>query len=722
MRLLRLIILSFLVEAGVAAQAQNIVPQPQKIEKRNGAFNILTTTKITHYPSLRSQAERLAEYVPLDVREYNGSEEGNIVLAENEKMPSEAYRLNVGEKGIVIEGGSAAGVHNGVETLLQLLPSSVYAHKLPFPVAVGNCLVEDKPSFCYRGFMLDVCRTWMEVDEVKRFIENLAHHKINKLHIHLSDDEGWRIEIKSHPDLTQVGGFRGVGSPVAARYGKWDESYGGYFTQEQIRDIVEYAAVRNIEIIPEIDLPGHSHNLARVRPEVLCNYKPGLKSSDGYDTRNVLCASKESNYALLDDIFREMAEIFPSKWIHIGGDEVSMTQWNKCPDCKALMAAKAMDGKALQAYFMNRVADIIAKYDKSPCVWNEAIDAGTLTKEAMVYGWESVAECRNATAEGYATVVMPGAYFYFDMRQTSREPGHDWAAIFDAKKPLSFDLEAQGFTSAELKNVVGIQASFFSEAYILHRDDEYDYIYYQTYPRICALSEVAWCGKGGEWQGFYSKMVESHYSRMCAMGIDFRLFPPTVTYADGVLKASTDDCSHVYYNIVGDPKEYKYNAPITTDKPQRYAFYTRMDGARSPEAAVKGRWRMLQPVVKITSSIDESERFPFSNAEGYGRIARTSRVGKVDDWLLYTFEKPVTCRRMEISTGNLQLPRYIFNAGYMEVSEDGTTFRRVCDLKNGGGVIDNPSKPIKAVRIVCTENGNGADFVTVQAPKVYPKL
>ena len=722
MRLLRLIILPFVVMGWWALQAQNIVPQPQKIEKRNGAFNILTTTKITHYPSLRSQAERLAGFLPLEVREYNATENGNIVLCENKNLAPETYRVKVGEEGIVIEGGSAAGVHNGVETLLQLLPSSVYSHELPFPVAVGYCDVEDAPHFAYRGFMLDVCRTWMEVDEVKKFIENLAHHKINKLHLHLSDDEGWRIEIKSHPDLTQVGGVRGVGSPVAARYGKWSESYGGFFTQEQMRDIVQYAAVRNIEIIPEIDLPGHSHNMARVRPEVLCDYTPGLKASDGYDTRNVMCASKESNYVLLEDIFRELSEIFPSQWIHIGGDEVSMSQWNKCPNCKALMAAKAMDGKALQAHFMNRVADIIRKYNKKPCVWNEAIDAGTLTKEAMVYGWESVEECRKATAEGYHTVVMPGAYFYFDMRQTPREPGHDWAAIFDAKKPLSFDFKKQGFTPQELQNVVGVQASFFSEAYISHRDDENDYIYYQTYPRICALSELAWRGEGGEWNEFYSKLTESHYSRMTAMGIDFRLFPPAVSYADGVLKAVTDDCSHIYYNVVGDDKEYRYTTPIATDKPQRYAFYTRLGGARSPEAAVKGRWRMLQPAVKITSSIDESERFPFSNAEGYGRIARTARVGKENDWLLYTFEQPVACRRMEIFTGNLQLPRYIFNAGYMEVSEDGTTFKRVCDLRNGGGVIDNPSKPIKAVRIVCTESGNGADFVTVQAPKVYPKL
>jgi hexosaminidase len=209
---------------------------------------------------------------------------------------------------------------------------------------------------------------------------------------------------------------------------------------------------------------------------------------------------------------------------------------------------------------------------------------------------------------------------------------------------------------------------------------------------------------------------------MLAMGIDFRLFPAKVEYKDGVLKATTDDKSHIYYTIVGEQGEKPYTSPIATDKPQLYAFHTRMGGAHSPQAAVKSRWRMLQPKVVITSSIEASERFPFSNAEGYGRIARTSRVGKVGDWILYTFDEAVRCRRMEVRTGNLQLPRFIFNAGYMEVSYDGERFERVCELKNGGGAIDNPRKPIKAVRIVCQEQGNGADFVTVQAPMVFPVL
>ena len=721
MRLFAILLAAVVAFSALPAEAGNIIPAPREYEKRGGVFTILTTTKITHYPELRSSAEYLAEFLPLEIREYNGAERGDIVIRTNKNLSAEEYLLDVSADMILLEGGTAAGVHNAIETLLQLLPAAVYAGDMSLPVMVGGCRVEDAPSFEYRGFMLDVCRTWMDVEQVKKFISNLSHHKINKLHIHLSDDEGWRVEIKSHPELAEVGGFRGVDSPVAARYGRWDEHYGGYFTHEDIRELVAYAAKRNIEIIPEIDLPGHSHNLARVKPEILCNYTPGLKASDGYDTRSVMCASKEANYALLDDVFRELAELFPSSYIHIGGDEVNTAQWMRCPDCKALMAREGLkDGEALQAYFMNRVSKIVEKYGKNPCVWNEAAATGELTKKALVYGWKDVKACQDATSKGYKTVVMPGAYFYFDMRQTAREEGHDWAAIFDAKKPLSFGFSE--FTAEQMKNVVGLQAAFFSEAYISRLHYDYDFIYYQTYPRICALSEVAWRGEAGEWNEFYARLTNGHYSRMVAMGIDFRMFPPKVAYNEGVLTATTDDHSHIYYNIVGEQGEHRYTAPIKTDKPQRYAFYSRMAGARSPEAAVKGRWRMLQPKVKITSSIDESERFPYTNAEGYGRIARTSRVGREGDWILYTFEEPVKCRRMEVRTGNLQLPRFIFNAGYMEVSYDGKSFTRVCDLNCGGGAIDNPSKPIKAVRVVCTESGNGADFVTVQAPMVFPIL
>lgn len=710
----------------MAAAAENIVPAPRDYEKRNGVFTILTTTKITHYPELRSLAKYLAEYLPLSVREYNGEAGGDIVLRLNKNLADEEYRLSVSEQGIVVEGGAYGGAFNGVETLLQLLPAKVYSGDMPLPAMVGCCVVADAPRFAYRGFMLDVSRTWMTAGEVKRFISVLAHHKINKLHLHLSDDEGWRVEILSHPELAEVGGFRGGGSPVAAIYGKWGERYGGYYTQQELRDIVGYAAQRNMEIIPEIDLPGHSRDMARVMPEVLCDYAPSLSLSNGYDTRNVLCAAKESNYALLKDILGEVASIFPSPYLHIGGDEVDFSQWMSCPDCKALMQAEGLTGgEELQAYFMGRVAAIIEGLGKVPCVWNEAVAGGRFTRASQVYGWESIAAARKAAADGYPTVVMPGQYFYFDMRQSRREDGHIWAAIFDARQCYSFDFEEQGFTADEMRNVLGVEASFFSELYLSHRDMEPDYLYYMTYPRICSLSEVGWCDGSRSWDDFYGRLTAGHYSRLAAMGVGFRLFPPKVAYADGVLTASTDDRSRLYYTVIGEDEgtEHEYTGPIATDKPQLYAFRSRFGGAVSPEAGVEARFRMSQPKVAVTSSIPPSTKYPYTNAASYdGRIAYTGRTCMAGDWILFTFEEPVRCRRMEIRTGYVQLPRNIFEQGYMEVSEDGETFRRVCDLENGIGVVDNPRHAIKAVRVVSTKDGNGAAFVTLQSPWVYPVL
>lgn len=720
----KILLLSMFMIWSIAAQAhiRDIIPTPRSTKLRSGAFTILTTTQITHYSSLRPSALYLAEYLPLLVRDYNADAQGNIVLREDKNLAPEEYVLDISERGITIDGGSAAGVHNGIESLLQLLPARIYTKRAALPIRVEAYHIKDKPQYPYRGFMLDVARTFMSVEEVKRFIENLAHHKINKLHLHLSDDEAWRIEILSHPELAKVGGFRGGGSVVAARYGHSDQRYGGYYTQVEMREIVEFAARRNIEIIPEIDLPGHSHALARVMPDVLCGYEPDTKASLGYDTRDALCVSREENYALLEDIFRELADIFPSPYIHIGGDEVIASQWRRCPDCGALMRRLGKhDAGELQEYFTQRLSKILAVHGKRVAAWNEAAESEVLPTDALVYGWESVEECRKVAAKGFQTVVMPGQWFYFDMKQSPSEAGHDWAAIFDVRKPLSFDLAEQGFTAEELENVVGFEASFFSEIYLSQREQEFDYIYYMTYPRICALSELAWSGRG-EWSSFSHRLRAYHYPRLAAMGINFRLSPPEVKYEEGVLSARSDELAAIYYNEVGDEREYRYIGPIKTSTPERYAFRVRQGEAFSPEAGVKGRFRMLQPKVAITSSIAASERYPYSGAEGYGRIARTSRAAKEGDWILYTFAEPVECRRVEIATGNKQLPRYIFNAGYIEVSYDGEQFERVGELCDGVGVVEQPEARVKAVRVVCTERGNGARFVTVQAPRVYPVL
>lgn len=462
--------------------------------------------------------------------------------------------------------------------------------------------------------------------------------------------------------------------------------------------------------------------MATMHPEILCAYTPKCASSFGYDTRSAFCASREENYELLADILGEVCYLFPSAYIHIGGDEVDMSQWKRCPNCQALMRDNGMTNTSeLQQYFMSRLSDILAKHGNKPAVWNEAIEGGKLASNTLVYGWESVEKCRKS-ALNYKTVVMPGQYFYFDMKQSSREPGHDWAAIFDWSKVYSFDLAEQGFTAAERANVLGFEGSFFSEAYASRNPENPDYLHYQTFPRMVALAEIAW-SEGGERDNdaFYRRMVV-HYDRLDAMGVAYRLMPPMVSYKNGVLEAFTDDGGELYYRVDRSDVETLYDGAIKTNKPAEYSFVSRRGRAHSPEAAVAAHFKTITPAFNITSSMHDREKFSFDKAEAYGRLARTARAGDVGDWVLFTFDVPVECRSMKVATGNFQLPRYTFENGYVEVSYDGVNFERVGELDCGMFYIEYPARPIKAVRIVCTSQGNGAEWVSIQPPTIWPKL
>ena len=700
-----------------------IIPTPQNVVTLGGSCFVNATADITYATSsLRRAAEYLASYIPLSCAEGEG---GVIHIACDPALIGEEYFLAINSQGIRITGGEYGGVINGITTLLQLLPESVYAKALSFPFELPLCEIGDAPRYDYRGFMLDICRTWMPKEAVMEYIDVLAHHKINTLRLHLTDDEAWRIEIESHPELAKEGGFRGGDAKIWPRYGKWNERWGGYYTKADMREIIEYAAVRNIEVIPEIDLPGHSLCIATLHPEILCDYQPDTSRAFGYDTRSAFCAAKEDNYLLLEDILREVCELFPSRYIHIGGDEVDMSQWRRCPDCSALMREQGMISTAeLQQYFMSRVAEILARYDKLPAVWNEAIEGGKLSAETRVYGWEGIKECRASAAEGYSTVVMPGEYFYFDMKQSARETGHDWAAIFDWTKVYGFTPQSVGFTTTEEQNILGLEVSFFSELYASNNPETLDFLHYQTFPRMVAFAEIAWVSsdnRNGE--EFYKRMV-AHYDRLDAMGVAYRLMPPRVEYKDGVLSVSTDDGSKVYYIIDNDGviSEEEYSEPIITSTPARYSFVARRGEAMSPKVAVAAHFATITPKFDITSSMGDSDRFSFDKAEGYGRLARTSRAADVGDWVMFTFETPVKCRRMVVATGNFQLPRYIFENGYVEVSYDGEIFERVGNLDCGKYAIEYPERPIKAVRMVCTSQGNGAEWVSIQPPTIYPML
>lgn len=708
-----------MAHAALQAREPNIIPTPVSVVYNDGGYTLGTRSTIG------TQCEELlplVDYASQEMGIGKTRNNANISIFIDESLSCEEYRLKVTEGGVSIYGGGYGGAFNGIITLMQLMPAEVYEEGITSSFTIPCCEIVDAPRFEHRGFMLDVCRTWIDKEAVMEFIDLLAYHKINSLRLHLTDDEAWRIEIKSHPELAEVGGYRGGDSPIWPRYGKWNERWGGYYTQENLREIIAYAAVRNIEIVPEIDLPGHSLCMATIHPEILCDYIPSTTASFGYDGRSAFCASREENYEFLAEILGEVCALFPSEYIHIGGDEVDMSQWRRCPTCRALMAENGMSTTAeLQQYFMSRLITMLESYGKKPAVWNEAIEGGTLDANTLVYGWEGVNECREA-ARSYRTVVMPGQYFYFDMKQSPREPGHDWAAIFDWSKVYGFTPSALGFTNEETANIVGVEGSFFSEAYVSRNPERADYLHYQTFPRIVALAEVAWKGDDSrDEEAFYKRLV-MHYDRLDAMGVAYRVMPPKVEYIDGVLTATTDDGSDIFYRREPMTVEMLYTTPIYTDAPSHYSFVARRGTASSTEAAVDGHFKTITPAFDITSSMNDRERYAFDKAEGYGRLARTTRAADVGDWVMFTFDKPVECRRMKVATGNFQLPRFIFENGYVELSYDGATFERVGELECGMYYIEHPAHPIKAVRITCTSQGNGAEWVSIQPPTIWPKL
>ena len=716
---MKLKLLLAMLLASQALHAETLIPQPAEQRYEHGKFVINSRTTLVYSPELRDAAIYLLDYLPLKRLSPNASSNNFLRLATDPSLAPEEYRLTVNSDGIVVQGGGYGGVFNGIQTLLQLLPDGIYAKNRRLPAEVVHCEISDKPRFDYRGLLLDVARTWIPAERLKRYIDLMAYHKINKLHLHLADDEGWRIEIKSHPELAQKGGFRGGDSPVHPRYAKFDEKWGGYYTRSQMRGIVAYAMARNIEIIPEIDMPGHSRALAAIHPEILCGYTPDTSATNGLDLRNVWCAARESNYELIDDIIRELSEIFPSKYIHIGGDEVDVSQWESCPDCRRLKREKGLQsGAQLENLFISRVSEILSRYGKRPAVWNEAVKGGLLRRSTRVYGWQSMKHCLEAADKGYPTIVMPGEYLYFDMKQSPSEAGHTWAAIFDAKKVLSLDLRKSGFDKRLMERVEGIEATFFSEIYIAHNPESNDYLDYMLFPRLCAASEVAWCGERKRgWDEFYEALKGSHYGRMNSMGIAFRLSTPKVTYADGTLSASVDDGSEIYVTDIRSGKSSRYIKPITTDEPENYIFASRYGKARSRDVAGRERKR-LKPEVSVTSSMPFSAKNPASNAESYsGRIARTTRAAHAGDWILYTFAEPVGCGTIEVGTGHLHLRRCLFLKGRMEISYDGKAFTESVPLHEGSARFA-PKKPVLAVRIVAEGNSDAENNVVVQAPKI----
>ncbi len=477
-----------------------VVPLPQSIVEQKGKpFELSKLSSIRYIggEDMRRNAAFLAGYVLQATGMAAAVEEGKavknvIALRIDPKISSrEGYRITVTEKGITIDGGGAQGVFYGIQTLRKALPAGEGSD-----VAFPAVLVEDAPRFAYRGMHLDVSRHFFGEDFVKRYIDMLALHHINIFHFHISDDQGWRVEIKKYPRLTEVGAWR-QRTVIGRNMGIYEwKRYGGYFTQEQIRGIVEYARQRYITVIPEIDMPGHMEAALASYPELGCTGGPYEVEPNWGVFDDILCAGRERTFEFVEGVLDEIMQLFPSEYIHIGGDEAPRTRWKVCADCQRRISQEGLQGEGkrsaedrLQGYFMKRVERYLNSKGRKAIGWDELLDCGVNTSTTIM-SWRGVEGGLAASEKGHDVIMVPTSHFYFDYYQTKEDYWNKPLLIggyVPLEKVYSFEPCPATLSASAQSHIIGLQANLWTEYTYAEEMAEY-----QVLPRMGALCELQW--------------------------------------------------------------------------------------------------------------------------------------------------------------------------------------------------------------------------------------
>ena len=478
-------LLSFSPASAQAGHPANyeVVPLPQSITMQKGEpFVLDETVEILSTPDLQSEAEFLQQYLKevtamnLQLAQKRTKKVRYIELAIHPDVKeTEGYVLTVSRKGITIQGGSAAGVFYGVQTLRKAVNEGTL---LPATV------ITDAPRFSWRGMHLDCSRHFFSVDFVKKFIDLLALHNMNRFHWHLTDDQGWRIEIKKYPELTTIGSQRS--GTILGTNSDLDDGipHGGYYTQEEARDIVRYAQKRHITIVPEIDMPGHMLAALACYPELGCTGGPYQVGHYWGVYTDVLCAGNPKVYDFVEGVLTEIMDIFPSEVIHIGGDETPTAKWDACPKCQAM----ELNGLTRQGYFTKRVFDFLTAHHRRALGWDELLD-NNAPQDAMIMSWRGTAPGAKAAELGHDVVMAPTTHVYFDYLQSEEaqfEPTR-CGGFIPVEKVYTLEPAPDSLSAEAKRHILGTQANLWSE-YLLTEG----MVEYQALPRMAALAEVQW--------------------------------------------------------------------------------------------------------------------------------------------------------------------------------------------------------------------------------------
>ncbi len=548
MRAFLLLLLTYSLSLSLTAQKMlptventplSIVPQPAKLTRTDGVFALTNRSQII-VPNgdigFRRVAQLLADRLKLDgtrvsVIDLNGSKStSNVIffikISENE-VGTEGYKLTVTPQQINISAATEQGAFYAVQTLFQMLPSDIFSDKTVRKIGwkVPCAHIEDRPRYAYRGLHLDVARHFFPVSFIKKYIDLLAIHKMNRFHWHLTDDQGWRIEIKKYPKLTEIGGFRK--ETLIGHYSntpqKFDgQRYGGFYTQEEIKEVVAYADARFVTVIPEIEMPGHALAALSAYPELSCDPSKTYEAATKWGVFDDVFCPSETTFTFLQDVLTEVMPLFPSKYIHIGGDECPKTAWKNSAFCQDLMKKEGLkDEHELQSYFIRRIEKFAHSKGKRIIGWDEILEGG-LAPDATVMSWRGTEGGIAAAQQSHDVIMTPGTHCYLDHYQAAPETEPvAIGGLTTLEKVYSYEPTPDVLNEEQAKYVLGAQGNVWTE-YMLTTD----YVEYMAYPRAIALSEVLWSPKSKRNYADFVTRLSPHFKRLDRLNVNYakRLF------------------------------------------------------------------------------------------------------------------------------------------------------------------------------------------------------
>ena len=519
----------------VQPQAFSVIPMPAEVSVSEGAYSVAGKAFFLD-PRLDNASQdaiwRFKDALEAATGRTCPLGKGDIQFLMNPELAPEQYTVQVSKDGVVVEASALNGFVYACETLKQMLPAAIYGGKkakahwvLPY------VSIQDQPRFAYRGMHLDVSRHFWSVDEVKRYLDVMTVYKLNRLHWHLTDDQGWRAEIKAYPKLMEVSAWRN-GTVIKKDWGSNDGiRYGGFYTQEEMKEVVAYAAARGITVIPEVDLPGHMVAALAAYPELGCTGGPYEVWTRWGVAKDILCAGNDQVFTFLEDVFTELMDIFPSEYIHIGGDECfggdaepnRPDPWDVCPKCAARMKAlgikKGPQAKHyLQNYVTGRVQAFLNAHGRKIIGWDEILQ-GDLAQGATVMSWRGVQGGIEAASRGFDAVMTPNGYCYFDFYQTQERDKEPFGIGGDLSLEKVYSYEPfEGLAPEAEGHILGVQANLWTE-YITTPE----HLEYMLLPRMCALSEVQWCAADKKDYARFNASLDHTFEMLDAMGVNYSL-------------------------------------------------------------------------------------------------------------------------------------------------------------------------------------------------------